>query len=74
METVKAESKVYPPEVAEAISRARSERMAICCHLAEHPQDYPRWERKRQLDKELWELTGSEIYRPLGHHNARHDR
>ena len=66
MMTVTVKDKRYPPEVAEAISRARSERMAICCHLAEHPLDYPRWQRKRQLDKELYKLTGAEIYRPNG--------
>lgn len=70
--TAKAKSQVYDEQTAAAISRARSERMTLMLHLAQHPLDYPRWERKRELDKELYELTGAEIYRPLGHHNPRY--
>lgn len=54
---------LYTPEQAEAISRARSERWALCAHLANHPYDAPRWLRKRQIDKELYKLTGHVIYR-----------
>lgn len=55
--------KIYPPEVAEAISRARSERWALLSHLAAYPYDHKSWLRKRQLDKELYKLTGHAIYR-----------
>lgn len=64
--TVTAPSRTYDEKTAAAISRARSERMALMLHLSQHPLDADRWKRKRELDKELYELTGSEIYRPNG--------
>lgn len=60
-ETVK--DRRYTPAEAAAISRARSERWALCAHLADFPLDSSSWQRKRQLDKELLKLTGHEIYR-----------
>ena len=55
--------KIYTPEVAEAISRARSERWALLSHLAAYPYDHRAWLRKRQLDRDLYKLTGHAIYR-----------
>lgn len=63
MTEVSVKDKRYTPEQAEAISRARSERWALCAHLAKHPLDHRCWLRKRQLDKELLKLTGHDIYR-----------
>lgn len=56
--------KLYSPEEAEAISRARQQRWALLCHLAQYPLDAIAWQRKKLLDRELYKLTGHEIYNP----------
>ena len=63
MTKVIVKDKSYTPEQAEAISRARSERWALCSHLATYPNDVKSWKRKKRLDLELLKLTGHEIYR-----------
>ncbi len=63
MAEIAVKDTLYTTEQAEAISRARSERWALCAHLAQHPYDSRCWLRKRQLDKELFKLTGHAIYR-----------
>ena len=57
----------WDEETAAAISRARSERWALMLHLSAHPYDVSIWRRVHHLQKELYKLTGFEIYNPLNH-------